>query len=144
MKITEGSFSEALEVLRGLPEFDPLLPTDHYLDRMTGRKKLIVVARVNDEPAGCKIAYDRFEDGTLYSWLGGVIPQYRKIGLARKMADFQEAWALDNGFSAIRFKTLNRHKAMLTFAINNGFQLFNVKPKDEIENYRIELIKDLK
>ena len=66
------------------------------------------------------------------------------MGLAKKLADFQEKWALENGFSAIRFKTLNRHKAMLTFAINNGFQIYSVKPKDEIENYRIELIKDLK
>lgn len=144
MEIREGSFSEALEVLRGLPEFDPLLSTDHYVERMANRSKLIVIALIEGTPAGCKIAYDRFEDGTLYSWLGGVIPAYRKMGLAKKMADYQEEWALNNGFSAIRFKTLNRHKAMLTFAINNGFQVFNVKPKDEIENYRIELIKDLK
>lgn len=144
MEIKQGSFSEALEVLRGLPEFDPLLSTDHYVERMANRPQLIVIATIDGELAGCKVAYDRFEDGTLYSWLGGVIPKFRMNGLAKKMADFQEAWALDNGFDAIRFKTLNRHKAMLTFAINNGFQVYNVKPKDEIENYRIELIKDLK
>ncbi|NVJ46000.1 MAG: GNAT family N-acetyltransferase [Cytophagia bacterium] len=144
MEIRQGSFSEALEVLRGLPEFDPLLSTDHYVERMANRPQLVVIAIIDGELAGCKVAYDRFEDGTLYSWLGGVIPKFRMNGLAKKMADFQEAWALDNGFDAIRFKTLNRHKAMLTFAINNGFQLYNVKPKDEIENYRIELIKDLK
>ncbi|MBO6660676.1 MULTISPECIES: GNAT family N-acetyltransferase [Roseivirga] len=144
MEILEGSFSEALEVLRGLPEFDPLLSTDHYVERMANKPKLIAIAWVEEKPVGCKIAYDRFEDGTLYSWLGGVIPKYRKMGLAKKLADFQEKWALENGFSAIRFKTLNRHKAMLTFAINNGFQIYSVKPKDEIENYRIELIKDLK
>lgn len=144
MEIREGSFSEALEVLRELPEFDRLLSTDHYMERMANKTQLIVIAIINNQVAGCKVAYDRFEDGSLYSWLGGVIPQYRKMGLAKKMADYQEAWALYNGFSAIRFKTLNRHKAMLTFAINNGFQVFNVKPKDEIENYRIELIKNLK
>ncbi|NVK85743.1 MAG: GNAT family N-acetyltransferase [Cytophagia bacterium] len=144
MEIRQGSFSEALEVLRGLPEFDPLLSTDHYVERMANRPQLVVIAIIDGELAGCKVAYDRFEDGTLYSWLGGVIPKFRMSGLAKKMADFQEAWALDNGFDAIRFKTLNRHKAMLTFAINNGFQVYNVKPKDEIENYRIELIKDLK
>ena len=144
MEIREGSFSEALEVLKGLPEFDPLLSTDHYVGRMANRPQLIVIALIEEKLAGCKIAYDRFEDGSLYSWIGGVIPAYRKMGLAKKMADYQEEWALKNGFDAIRFKTLNRHKAMLTFAINNGFQIFNVKPKDEIENYRIELIKDLK
>ena len=144
MEIREGSFSEALEVLRGLPEFDPLLSTDHYVERMANKTQLIVIATIENQFAGCKVAYDRFEDGTLYSWLGGVFPEYRKLGLAKKMADYQEEWAINNGFEAIRFKTLNRHKAMLTFAINNGFQVFNVKPKDEIENYRIELIKDLK
>lgn len=144
MEIREGSLSEALEVLRGLPEFGPLLSTEHYVERMANKTQLIVIATVEESLAGCKVAYNRHDDGTLYSWLGGVIPEYRKMGLAKKMADFQEAWALNNGFHAIRFKTLNRHKAMLTFAINNGFQIYNVKPKDELENYRIQLIKDLK
>lgn len=144
MDIREGSFSEALEVLKGLPEFDPLLSTDHYLERMANKTQLIVIATVNGNLAGCKVAYNRHDDGTLYSWLGGVIPEFRKLGLAKRMADFQEKWALKNGFDAIRFKTLNRHKAMLTFAINNGFLIYNVKAKDELENYRIHLIKDLK
>lgn len=144
MEIRQGSLQEALEVLRGLPEFDPLLSTKHYGERIANKSHLIIIASVDGNLAGCKLAYDRFEDGSIYSWLGGVIPKYRKLGLAKKMARFQEEWALENGFDGIRFKTLNRHKAMLTFAINNGFQIYNVKPKDEIENYRIELIKDLK
>lgn len=144
MEIVQGSFSEAFEVLKRLPEFDPLLPTNHYYQRMEGRKQLILLAKENDITIGCKVAYDRFEDGTLYSWLGGVMPEFRNYGLAKKMTLIQEEWALENGFEAIRFKTLNRHRAMLTFSINNGFQIFNVKPKDELENYRIELIKYLK
>lgn len=143
MTIKEGSFSEALEVLEKLPEFDPLLSTDHYLERMEGKEKLILIAYVNHQATGCKVAYNRFNDGSLYSWLRGVDPVFRNKGLAKGMADYQEKWALQNGFKANRFKTLNRHKAMLSFAINNGFQIFNVKPKDELENYRLELIKHL-
>jgi hypothetical protein len=32
---------------------------------------------------------------------------------------------------------------MLLFAIKNGFKIYNVKPKAELEHYRIELIKEL-
>ncbi|WP_286755780.1 GNAT family N-acetyltransferase [Roseivirga sp. UBA838] len=143
IEIIEGSLPDALQVLGKLPEFDPLLSTEHYLERVKNKQQLTLLAKVNGELAGCKVAYDRDNDGMLYSWLGGVAPQHRKKGLARRMADYQESWALKNGYRGIRFKTLNRHKAMLTFAINNGFQISQVKPKDELENYRITLIKHL-
>ena len=139
--VAEASLEEALAVLASLPEFDTLKPRSYYEKELTSDTSLILVARINGNPAGCKLGYDRFKDGSFYSWLGGVIPQYRKTGVARALAEHQEKWAVQNGFSSVKFKTQNRHRAMLHFALKNGFSIYNVKPKEALAHYRIELIK---
>lgn len=143
MEITEGTLKDALFVLNNLPEFDPLFSPGYYEEKIKDKSPLILVAKVDGKLAGCKVGYDKFKDGSFYSWLGGVIPEYRRLGLAKELALRQEAWALQKGFESVKFKTLNRHKKMLTFALNHGFDIYNLKPKDELENYRIELIKHL-
>ena len=80
IEIIEGSLPDALQVLGKLPEFDPLLSTEHYLERVKNKQQLTLLAKVNGELAGCKVAYNRDNDGMLYSWLGGVAPQHRKKG----------------------------------------------------------------
>lgn len=142
-EIEKSSLDEALSLLKQLPEFDRLRPADYYHGKLRGKNHLILTAKQNDEVIGCKVGYDRFEDGSFYSWLGGVLPAHRKSGIAKKLADYQEDWAKSQKYTSIKFKTLNRHKAMLQFAIKNGFSIYNVKPKDELEHYKIELIKKL-
>lgn len=142
-EIKETTLETALAVLEKLPEFDALKPFDHYREIMEGEKNLVLTAFEDGETIGCKIGYDRFHDGSFYSWLGGVIPNYRKSGVAKTLADYQENWAMENGFTSIKFKTQNRHKAMLQFALRNGFSIYRVIPKSELTHYRIELIKPL-
>lgn len=143
IEIVEGALDEALQVLHQLPEFDRLLADAYYFDKLKNKTSLILLAKIDGTVAGCKVGYDRHGDGSFYSWLGGVIPDFRAVGIAKRLADRQEHWAKQNGFRSIKFKTLNRHKGMLIFAIKNGFEIYNVKSKDELENYRIEMIKDL-
>lgn len=142
-QIVEAKLTTALEVLRQLPEFDRMLDNDYYFDKLRSREHLILIAKIDSSIVGCKVGYDKFTDGSFYSWLGGVIPSARKAGVAKLLASHQEQWAKSKGYTSIKFKTLNRHKHMLLFAIKNGFEIYNVKPKDELENYRIEMIKDL-
>lgn len=142
-KVEESGIKAALSLLQLLPEFDQLKPLDYYEQVLNSNTHLILVAKHNDDIVGCKVGYDKFNDGSFYSWLGGVLPAYRKSGIAKKLADYQEDWARRQGFQSIKFKTQNRHKAMLQFSIKNGFSIYNVKPKDELELYRIELVKKL-
>lgn len=141
--IEESGIEEALLLLKQLPEFDQLKSQNYYEQVLESKAQLILVAKHNDDTVGCKVGYDKFNDGSFYSWLGGVLTAYRKAGIAKRLADYQEDWARKRGFQSIKFKTQNRHKAMLRFAIKNGFSIYNVKPKDELELYRIELVKKL-
>ena len=141
--IAEAGLEEALQVLAQLPEFDPLKPIRHYQEQLEHKPHLILVSRANNTVTGCKIGYDRYGNGSFYSWLGGVLPEYRNTGTAKALAMHQESWAKDKGYKSVRFRTQNRHKAMLLFAIKSGFKIYNVKAKDDLEHYRIELIKEL-
>lgn len=143
ISIRQGTMKEALSVLKQLPEFDRLLEDAYYSEKIKGKKHLILVALDGKDIVGCKVGYDRFKDDSFYSWLGGVLTSHRKKGIAKKLSISQERWVKEEGFESIKFKTLNRHKAMLHFSLQNGFDIYNVKPKDELENYRIELIKHI-
>ena len=143
IKIEETNLKVVLRVLRVLPEFEPMLEDQFYLDKVGNKESLMLIASKGHEIVGCKAGYDRFNDGSFYSWLGGVLPEHRNQGIARKLADYQENWVKKRGYTSLKFKTLNRHKSMLIFSIKNGFSINGVKEKDEIENYKINLIKQL-
>ena len=142
--IEKTDIRRPLGLLAKLPEFDNLKPYEHYAKMVDDKVQLNLVAK-NEEGhvIGCKMGYDRYADGSFYSWLGGVRPEVREMCVAQALADYQENWARENGFTSIKFKTMNRHQAMLLFSIKNGFQIYNVKPKADIQDYRIELIKNL-
>lgn len=92
---------------------------------------------------GFKVGYNKENNGSFYSWMGGVLRAYRQAGVARELARVQEAWAKKEGFTRIRFKTRNRHKAMLLFAIKNSFAIMAVEPREIVAEYRIVLEKEL-
>jgi GNAT superfamily N-acetyltransferase len=67
--------------------------------------------------------------GNFYFWPGGVLPEYRRLGIASTLAQEQEDWAKQQGYSPVFFKTRNRRKAMLIFALKNGFDMAGFEEK---------------
>ncbi len=127
--------------MQGLPEFSTPYDIEEINKRIKNIPHLNLVAFANKKPAGFKLGYER--DGYFYSWLGGVLPEYRRMGIAKALAGEQENWAQKNNYNSITFKTRNRHKAMLLFAIKNGFNIFKIEEKENINEYRIWLQKTI-
>ncbi len=143
--IREGTIAECIEISEKIPEFSSgNYDEAAYLQRLSNTQYLILVAEKDQQVVGFKIGYDRYQDGSFYSWLGGVLPEYRKDSVAIQLAEEQEKWALASGFDAIRLKTRNRFRAMLIFALKNGFLIENIEIKETVENNRIILRKLLK
>jgi GNAT superfamily N-acetyltransferase len=90
---------------------------------------------------GFKVGYQREIDGSFYSWMGGVLPDFRRRHVARLLAEAQEKWAAGHGYRRITCKTRNRHKAMLLFALKNGFRITAVEPQPDPDENRIWLEK---
>lgn len=125
-----------------IPEFgDNLYDENVFIERLSVANNLILVAKTTSQTVGFKVGYQRFNDGSFYSWMGGVIPEFRELRIAKKLADAQEKWAKEHGYNAITFKTRNRLKPMLIFALKNGFDIIDVIPQDKICNHRIILKK---
>jgi len=72
-----------------------------------------------------------------------VIPGFRRNGIALALAMEQENWAREQGYTSVTFKTRNMHKAMLSFALNNGFNIIKVDLEEEVGQHRIWLTKEL-
>lgn len=126
-----------------IPEFDNPYSSEEYLNRLNNKKHLIAVAELHNQLVGFKVGYEWTDNATFYSWMGGVLPEFRKMGVARNLAEFQEQYARRNGFERILMKTRNMHKNMLIFAIASGFNIIQVEPKSEVLENRILLSKKI-
>lgn len=143
VEIREGSLDEVIEISQSIPEFINPHQKEEYVKRLNGKSSLILVALVDSQLAGFKVGYKKEDNGSFYSWMGGVLPAFRKHGVAKSLAQSQEKWAKQQGYLSIRFKTRNNLKAMLIFGLKNGFNIIDVNPRAKQEENRILLEKNL-
>jgi GNAT superfamily N-acetyltransferase len=90
---------------------------------------------------GFKIGYER--DGQFYSWLGAIIPSFRKMGIATAFANRQEEWARNHGYHTLWMKTRNRFPEMLIMALQRGFVITGFDAREHVREHRIILAKSL-
>lgn len=141
IKIEEAPLETVVSISQQIPEFNNPHGLEIYQARLTDVPNIVLVAYVDEVPAGFKVGYER--EGYFYSWMGAILPAYRRLGLARRLAEQQEAWAKAKGYPHVTFKTRNRLKPMLLFAIGRGFDIIDIQKKETIEEYRIILKKIL-
>lgn len=141
IRVEEADIPTCVQLSRQIPEFDGPPPEEEYRRRLTGVPHLILVAYFGKQAIGFKVGYQR--DGYFYSWMGGVLPNFRRLRIAEKLARKQETWARAQGYDSITFKTRNQHKAMLIFALKNGFNIIGFREKESVETNRILLRKSL-
>ena len=139
--IRPGTIEEAWQVLQAIPEFDQRRSLAQLQERLPA-DALVLIAEADGQSVGFKLGYAA-EDGSLYSWLGGVLPAHRKSGLAQRLLEAQEAWASAHGFAAITVKSMNRYPAMLRLLIRNGYQIRLVEHFGDTARERIHFIKSL-
>ena len=141
--IHEDKLDDAFMVSRNIPEFDDSYEISEYSKRLNSTVHLILTAYNDHNPIAFKIGYHRHSDGSFYSWMGGVLPNYRRKGIANNLADHQETWAKKKGYNSIRFQTREKHNAMLALAINRGFQITSRNENKSNFNTRIWMNKPL-
>jgi ribosomal protein S18 acetylase RimI-like enzyme len=141
IRIEEADIATCVAVSHQIPEFVGPPEAAAYHRRLEGVPHLLLVAYFGKQAIGFKVGYER--DGYFYSWLGGILPDFRRLHIAEKLARRQEDWARAQGYDSITFKTRNQHKGMLIFALKNGFDIIGFREKDQVEANRILLRKAL-
>ena len=142
IKIKIGRLEDAVDLAHQIPEFDNPYDMDEYKKRLLS-DHLVLTAHIENEIVGFKIGYDRFNDGSFYSWMGGVLLENRNQSIAEMLADYQENWAKKNGYASIRLKTRKNHEAMLSFSKKRGFVIKKEIAKIPKEESRTWMEKQL-
>jgi len=142
IKIEHGNIEEAVGLSQKIPEFENPYDAAEYHRRMHPGFSLIFLALDAEKPVGFKVGY-ALNNKVFYSWMGGVIPEYRKQGIASILAEKQQEIVRKEGFEILRIKTRNKHRAMLQLLLKDGFFITSVEMQTAIEENRIILEKVL-
>ena len=107
---------------------------DYKLEFFTSRihekeDLLIILCHSKDKLVGFKIGY-KYNDNTFYSWVGGILPEYRRRGIAKKLAGKQEEIIKEKGYKKLRTKSMNSFKPMMILNLKNGFDVIQVYTND--------------
>ena len=113
IEIKKGSIETIVQIMHQLPEFNDPYDFSEINKRINNISHLNLVAFFDKTPVGFKLGYER--DGYFYSWLGGVLPTYRRMEIAQNLANEQEKWAKINGYNFIAFKTQTSIKRCFLF-----------------------------
>lgn len=98
-----------------------------YFDATFNYRKTfqLFIAEVEGKPVGFKLGYEQSE-GEFYSWLGGVLPEYRGLGIAADLMKAQHDWCRKHGYQKIQTKTQNRFREMLLLNLKFGFDVIGL------------------
>jgi GNAT superfamily N-acetyltransferase len=107
--------------------FNPRRDQDFFRDRFRGRHNVsMLVALLDDRHVGFAVGFELMPT-TFFSWLCGVLPDFRRLGIATQLIQAQQAWAIDHHYNIIRFECQNQHRPMLHVAITEGYDLVGIR-----------------
>ena len=142
-KVRVGTVAEAIKVERQIPEFDRQRTELDYQAKLKGRKFLVLIAEAEGQLLGYKVGYE-ISATEFYSWLGGVVPEYRGFKVASTMRKHQENWASEQGFHSIRVNTFNKFRSMLQMLISSGYNICDFEQHKDLNQCKIAFIKKLR
>lgn len=121
--------SQNLELIVDLEKKIPEFPSHYSLDkikaRLDNRKFLALIAYEDDAPIAYKVGYQE-TPRRFYSWIGAVLPGYRRQGWAKRLLHRQETWCREQGYGEINVWTANTYRGMLIFLLHEGYDIFAV------------------
>lgn len=79
-------------------------------------------AEVEAHMVGFKIAYAA-RSQRLYSWLGGVLPDFRRRGIGVQLMEFQHRWAKERGYLNVETGTIRNNVPMMILNLRSGFEI---------------------
>lgn len=90
------------------------------------RNVLNLVADLEKKPVGFICGYE-LRPSTYYSWLCGVLPDARRLGIASQLMSAEQAWAQQHGFEMLRFECNNQARPMIHVAIRYGYDIVGIR-----------------
>jgi ribosomal protein S18 acetylase RimI-like enzyme len=143
MTIREGTVEEVVAASQHVPELVNPYKMAVYRQRLGNTPHLILVAEADGKVAGFKVGYDRYKDGSFYSWMGGLLPAYRGQGIYQELTAAMEEWATEKGYTHMLLKTRNKLKPMIWFCLSQGYYISGFSEHADPMESRIYFRKEL-
>ncbi len=115
--------------------FSKPLKKEHFDAKLKAHKNFLFLNVFDKEKlVGFKFGYAQDKD-LFYSWTGGVLPEYRQLGLAGELMKKQHEWCVKNEFKKIETRTRNNFTDMIRLNFSFGFKIIGTQNshKDDIK-----------
>lgn len=108
--------------------FRPPRDEESFRRRFRGRYNVLqMLARLPDgRPVGFFLGFE-LKPTVFFGWFYGVLPEFRRQGVASQLMDAVHSWVQQSGYNAIRFECHNQHRPMLQLAIASGYDIVGIR-----------------
>jgi GNAT superfamily N-acetyltransferase len=107
--------------------FRPPRDVESFRRRYQGRYNVLqLLARVEKEPVGFFLGFE-LKPTVFFAWFYGVLPTWRRQGIASQLLEAVHSWARQNDYESIRFECHNQHRPMLHLAIASGYDIVGIR-----------------
>ncbi len=114
------------------------------INSLNHRVLIALLACVDDKPVGFKIGYS-LNEKEFYSAKGGVLPEYRRIGIATKLLHHMLYEAGRNRFTNFVYDTFpETYPGMYHLGLREGFAISYTKWNVQYEDYQVRLWRRIK
>jgi len=107
--------------------FRPARDEEHFQRRYLGRHNVVqMVARLGPREVGFVIGFE-LKPRVFFAWFYGVLPSFRRQGIASQLMEAVHSWAKLNDYECLRFECHNQHRAMLHLAISQEYDIVGMR-----------------
>jgi GNAT superfamily N-acetyltransferase len=107
--------------------FRPSRDVESFHRRYRGRYNVLqLIARLGNQPVGLFLGFE-LKPTVYFAWFYGVLPDFRRQGIASQLMDAVHSWARQNDYESIRFECHNQHRPMLHLAIALGYDIVGIR-----------------
>lgn len=107
--------------------FRPKYDIAYFHRRFLGRyNPLTLLAMVDGRPVGFWMGFE-LKPTMFYHWLGAVVPDMRRQGIASQLMRAQQAWACDHSYEFVRCECLNQQREFIHFAVSTGYDIVGIR-----------------
>jgi len=107
--------------------FRPVRDVASFQRRFQGRYNVLeLVARIQDRPVGFFLGFE-LKPTVYFAWFYGVLPDYRRQGIASQLMEAMHSWAKQQDYESVRFECHNQHRPMLHLAIAQEYDIVGMR-----------------
>ena len=107
--------------------FRPARDIESFRRRYLGRYNILqMIAHVKEKPIGFFLGFE-LKPSTFFAWFYGVLPDFRRQGIASQLMDAAHSWAHQHEYESIRVECHNSHRPLLHLSIALGYDIIGIR-----------------